>query len=520
MIKNQSIWLIFSYFLLIILTGCSGMSYAPNDPTKWQVKYYSNPTGAEIYVDGQYVGTAPIAFNYPSIGISSKKVVAKFPSGREQIVTSGYYTFEILFDFTNNKAKIKDYPTAFSLFANTREVIFEEQTPQSLTDAIIKNDILEVEKFIENGSDVNEKPTNGITPLFVAVETNNLKAVKMLLKKGATPNTHSSDGRFPLLVASVTGNSAIVENLLASNADPNMRNKVGGTALMWAAFQGHIDIVKLLLNNNANAFLSDVNNHTALDYAIQKNNHTIAEIIRSEIKNNNPLNESSPNQTAPPVDDYIFYSGTGWITQNGYIVTNYHVIENQVEIKIRFNSYGEKLFPAEIILSDRYNDLAILKLISNNQPKLPGIPISSSLPKLGENVFTIGYPKSSIMGRNPKITNGIVSALSGILDDPRIIQTTVAIQSGNSGGPLLNLEGHVVGVTTSSLRTLVTRSGIDVPQSVNYAVKSAYVVALLSSLPEGNNYPMVILTSFNLEDIVPKVQDSIVQIIVKSKKTE
>ena len=109
------------------------MSYAPNDATKWQAKYHSNPDGAEIYVDGQYVGIAPIAYNYPSFGVSSKKVIAKFPSGNEQIVTSGHYTFEILFDFINNKAKITEYPTALSLFARTREVAFEKNTPKSLT---------------------------------------------------------------------------------------------------------------------------------------------------------------------------------------------------------------------------------------------------------------------------------------------------------------------------------------------------------------------------------------------------
>jgi len=120
-------------------------------------------------------------------------------------------------------------------------------------------------------------------------------------------------------------------------------------------------------------------------------------------------------------------------------------------------------------------------------------------------------------GKTPKVTNGIISSLSGIQDDPRIIQTTVAIQSGNSGGPLLNMNGEVVGVTTSSLKTFFTESGLDVPQNVNYAVKSAYVSALLTSLPSDNDYPMLVLTGSKLESIVPKLEDSIVQIISKSK---
>ena len=72
--KLEYVLIVLLQFMFTLLAGCSGMSYAPNDATKWQAKYYSNPSGAEIYVDGQYVGIAPIAYNYPSIGVSSKKL--------------------------------------------------------------------------------------------------------------------------------------------------------------------------------------------------------------------------------------------------------------------------------------------------------------------------------------------------------------------------------------------------------------------------------------------------------------
>ena len=80
------------------------------------------------------------------------------------------------------------------------------------------------------------------------------------------------------------------------------------------------------------------------------------------------------------------------------------------------------------------------------------------------------------------------------------------------------MNGEVVGVTTSTLRTKISEEGIDVLQGVNYAVKSAYVAALLSSLPQEPAYPMTILTNNKLEDMIPKIQDSIVQIIVRSNK--
>lgn len=503
--------------LLLTLVGCSGMSYAPDDATKWQAKYHSNPTGAEIYVDGKYVGVTPIAYSYPSFGMEAKKVVAKFPSGQEQALTSGYYTFEIFFDFVENRATINEYPTALSLFANIREVSFEKNKPKSLIDSIIQNDEKSLLSYLEKGADVNQIYQNGLTPLFVAVETNNLEFVKILLNKGASPNTHLSDGRFPLIVASANGSTEIVRSLLSAGADPNMINNVGGTSLIWASTKGHIEIVKLLLERNADITIKENSGSTALDLALKSNNYTIAELIRAKISTQTKPSNIKPISKSP-ITGYAIYTGTGWLTQGGYIVTNYHVIEGQIETQVRFNSISNDTYNVNIVLSDRYNDLAVLDIEEKDKMKIRGIPISRNLPRVGEDVFTIGYPKTSIMGKNPKVTNGIISSLSGIQDDPRVIQTTVAIQSGNSGGPLLNMKGEVVGVTTSSLRAQVSKSGIDIPQSVNYAVKSAYVLALLSSLTEKASYPSVTFKSSNLEEMIPEIQNSIVQVIVKSNK--
>lgn len=235
----------------------------------------------------------------------------------------------------------------------------------------------------------------------------------------------------------------------------------------------------------------------------------------------NEIPPKTPNKEAAlqaPNGEYAIYTGTGWVAEGGYIITNYHVIQEQVQTSVRFNDINSEWHPVNIVLSDKYNDLAILKIKNSKKMIMPGIPISFKLPKIGERVFTIGYPKTSVMGFNPKVTDGIISSLSGLLDDPRIIQTTVAIQSGNSGGPLLNMKGEVVGITTASLRTRITENGIDVPQEVNYAVKSAYALALLSSLQKEKTYPMVTLVQSKLESLVPELQNSIVQIMVKRKK--
>lgn len=372
--------------------------------------------------------------------------------------------------------------------------------------------------LIDSGAELDYKSKAGNTALLEATLNNRSEAAEILLKKGADPNSHEVNSWFPLLAAVSHNNLKMVERLVSSNADLNMSNNFGTTALTLAAANGNIDIVKLLLNKGADPTIVQSDGSDALSVATSRNFITIATLIKSSLlaQTKRP-EESSPNTPEYPPEKYNYYAGTGWLTEGGYIVTNNHVVDKQVEIKVRFNGIETETYGATIVLKDKHNDLAILQLDNQKKINTKGIPISRNLPNLGEDVFTIGYPKTNIMGKSPKITNGIVSSLSGIQDDPRIIQTTVAIQSGNSGGPLLNMKGEAVGVTTSTLNAFVSESGVDIPQNVNYAVKSAYILALLSSLPKNTNYPIVTPTKSRLEDIVPKVQDSIVQLMVKSK---
>ena len=280
--KIYSIKFVLFLFLLPLLYGCSGMSFDPNDSSKWLAKYYSNPTGAEIYVAGEYVGTAPISFSYPGIGVSSKKVVAKFPSGGEQEVTSGFYTFEILFDFINNKAKIKEYPTALSLTARTREVTFEKSESKSIIEAVINNDIPSVNKFVEINSDIEGQSENGITSLFVAVETEQAEVAKVLLQNGASPNTYSSDGRFPLIIATANQDEELVEMLLENGADPNMTNKHDVSSLMFATGKTSIEILNNLIDHGADLNHKSKLGHTPLMTAVLANNINMVQALVSK----------------------------------------------------------------------------------------------------------------------------------------------------------------------------------------------------------------------------------------------
>lgn len=139
--------------------------------------------------------------------------------------------------------------------------------------------------------------------------------------------------------------------------------------------------------------------------------------------------------------------GSGFvISEDGYIVTNNHVIEGADEINIEFFS-GEEL-RAELVGTDPNTDIALLKVTSEDP--LPFVPFGDSdTARVGDSVIAMGNP----LGQGFSVSAGIVSArnraLSGTYDD--YIQTDAAINRGNSGGPLFNLEGEVIGVNTAIL---------------------------------------------------------------------
>lgn len=183
----------------------------------------------------------------------------------------------------------------------------------------------------------------------------------------------------------------------------------------------------------------------------------------------------SGNQSKPA-------SGTGFgIASNGIIVTNYHVIDGAKIIKVRgINSDFNKTYKAKVLVSDKNNDLALIQIDDYGFTSLGTIPytIKTGLAGVGENIFVLGYPLRATMGDEIKLTNGIISSKTGFQGDITSYQISAPVQPGNSGGPLFNSQGNLIGIINAK------HTGAE---NASYAVKTNYLtnlIDLLSSPPK------------------------------------
>jgi uncharacterized protein len=199
--------------------------------------------------------------------------------------------------------------------------------------------------------------------------------------------------------------------------------------------------------------------------------------ILKEIESSKKLNAAT-NKGNKKDSDMPRHSGTGFfVADDGVILTAAHVVKNAKKILV-FTDQGLKI-EARLIKVDTANDIALLKCDGRQQPA-PTRPSQGI--KLGQSVFTIGFPNLDLQGSSPKMTKGEISSLSGFRDDPRQWQISVPVQPGNSGGPLFDEAGNVVGIVLSKLDAIkAAKTSGDIPQNVNYALKSAYILPMLES---------------------------------------
>ena len=207
-------------------------------------------------------------------------------------------------------------------------------------------------------------------------------------------------------------------------------------------------------------------------------------------------------------------NGSGLIiSESGYIVTNHHVIEDADDIEVEFILNDEvQKFNAEIVQADKVNDLAIIKIFDMNFDGLDPLRYNfkTRSSDVGTKVYAYGYPMAlTLMGKEIKVTDGIISSKTGFDGNITTYQITAPIQGGNSGGPLFDEHGNFLGINSSGLSK-------EIADNVGYTIKSSYVLNLIDVLPKSIELPSnTNLANKSVTDQIKEVSKYVVLIKVK-----
>jgi len=184
--------------------------------------------------------------------------------------------------------------------------------------------------------------------------------------------------------------------------------------------------------------------------------------------------ESQP-RTRPDGADGI--SGTGiLVNRRGVVLTNAHVVADCTRITVRF--VGQGTFAAEVMTRSSNSDLALLSTKARGRAATFRAP--SRKVQMGEEVLAFGFPLSGFLSSQGNLTRGDISATTGIRDDIRFLQISAPVQPGNSGGPLMDVAGNVVGVVTAKAdATKIAEVTGDIPQNVNFAITGTIAMDFL-----------------------------------------
>jgi S1-C subfamily serine protease len=184
-----------------------------------------------------------------------------------------------------------------------------------------------------------------------------------------------------------------------------------------------------------------------------------------------PAATADKQGTPPATKPVRAKSGTGFVVSaNGHVVTNNHVIDGCSDLK--GNLTGEAAMVLRVVSSDANNDLALLQAPSTATFREFARIRDRSI-RSGDSVVAIGFPYHGMLTSDFTVTTGIVSSLSGMRNDSRFLQISAPVQPGNSGGPLFDTTGQIVGVVTGKLDGLrIAAATGNIPENINFAIKT------------------------------------------------
>ena len=204
------------------------------------------------------------------------------------------------------------------------------------------------------------------------------------------------------------------------------------------------------------------------------------------------------------------WSGSGIVIGKRYIATNNHVVEGAKSLVVKgVNGDMNTSYKVQVVISDKNVDVAIVKIIDEKFEGFDMLPygFQTTTVDVGTEIFVLGYPRTDIMGNEVKVTNGTISAKTGYKNNVSLYQMSAPIQPGNSGGPVFDYNGNLIGISVAQIRN-------DIAQNVNYAVKLSYLQTLVESCNEnielsGDN----IISSFSLADKVKAITPYVVMFL-------
>lgn len=189
--------------------------------------------------------------------------------------------------------------------------------------------------------------------------------------------------------------------------------------------------------------------------------------------------EESSKKDSYSSGDKVFpaASGTAFsISKDGYLITNDHVISECKKLTVHNDNLESD---ARVVLNDPQNDLALLK---TNLNKLSAIPFSINKAALMQEIYVAGYPFGDYYSSSVKVTKGIVSALSGLGNNFSNFQIDAALQPGNSGGPVIDEKGNLIGVAVAKLDQSKTFDDFgSLPENTNFAIKTGVVMNIIDA---------------------------------------
>lgn len=214
-----------------------------------------------------------------------------------------------------------------------------------------------------------------------------------------------------------------------------------------------------------------------------------------------------------PSDRDVKATGSGLLfSTGGYILTNHHVIDNAKKIMVELNTNGTRQnLNAEVVIADKDNDLAIIKIKDDAFRAPDAIKYSfkeNGQIEVGSTAFTIGYPHAlSGMGKEAKFNDGKISSKTGYNGSINSFQTSIPVQPGNSGGPVFNESGQLIGLINARFEN---------GDNVSYGIKLNYIKNLIELMPENVETPSSNnIAALSLEEKLKVLTNYVVLIKIK-----